>query len=77
MKSMCLDQSEIFEITGYNLPKYQRQWFDSNRWCYVRNRAGHPVVSREYAQQKLGLKGSDDSVEVGHLPNFDAIKGKR
>ena len=77
MNSISLVPSELIEITGYSLPSFQRRWLEKNGWRFVKNRAGYPVVAREYALQQLGVKASNDPVDVGYLPTFSAVKGSR
>jgi hypothetical protein len=77
MNSLSLIPSELLEITGYSLPRFQRRWLDKNHWRYVQNRAGYPVVAREYALQQLGVIAASRADDVGHQPNFDAIKSRR
>lgn len=51
--SETLSEDELAAITGYSRPKEQRQWLDSERWVYHKNRAGHPVVGRIYARMRM------------------------
>lgn len=79
MGSLVLNKNELAEITGYVNPKHQRQWLDRNRWIYQSNRAGSPIVARDYFMQRMGVKSSGTVGIVGEVPNFDAIRviGKR
>lgn len=77
MSSIMLLPDELRDITGYSIPKFQCKWLDKQRWPYVRNRAGHPVVARDLAMQRLGVVVAGGHELVGIQPNFDAIKKTR
>ena len=54
---MFLTSEEIEILTGYKLTSRQCRWLKFNAWIFVVAAGGRPVVSRAYAEQKLGVKG--------------------
>ncbi|SFD66630.1 protein of unknown function [Thiohalospira halophila DSM 15071] len=69
--SLCLTADELQELTGYQLPAYQRGWLERNGWTYVEDRVGRPRVSRAHAEQMLaGGSGSSARPE----PDFARLR---
>ena len=54
---MFLTSEELEFLTGYKLTSHQCRWLKFNAWVFVVAAGGRPVVSRAYAEQKLGVKG--------------------
>ena len=48
-----LSAEELAEMSGYVLPRSQRQWLKDNGWNFVVNASGKPIVGRLYARLKL------------------------
>lgn len=52
---MFLSPEDTATLTGYARPCHQRAWLDKNGWQYVVNANGRPIVSRAYAESRLGI----------------------
>ena len=53
---MFLTSEELEFLTGYKLTSHQCRWLKFNAWVFVVAAGGRPVVSRAYAEQKMGVK---------------------
>ena len=55
MPAMFLTGDEIEFLTGYAQHVDQCRWLEANAWVFALAASGWPVVSRAYAEQKLGF----------------------
>ena len=55
MPAMFLTGDEIGFLTGYAQHVDQCRWLEANAWVFALAAGGWPVVSRAYAEQKLGF----------------------
>lgn len=51
--SETLTPAEIRELSGCCRPRSQIEWFKKNGWVYLLNRAGKPIIGRQYARMRL------------------------
>lgn len=72
MANLFLTSEELAELTGYIRPFDQCRWLDTEGWAFVQNAARRPIVSRAYAEARLGGATAADTRLV--KPNFDALK---
>jgi hypothetical protein len=73
--SEFLTVDELAEITGRKLPCGQRAWLDFNRWPYVINAAGRPIVGRFFARMMLsGLRPSVGDFQSFAQPDFSVLE---
>ena len=69
-----LTAEEMFEVTGYKLPRPQREWLDSNGWVYAVTGAGRPIVGRWFARLRLaGVQPTAAGLQPAAKPNFAAL----
>jgi hypothetical protein len=61
--SITLNQEEMVELTGYQVPAWQIKWLDAHDWKYVVSAGGRPKVSRKYYEQQMGVISADDNQE--------------
>ncbi|RTL58082.1 MAG: DUF4224 domain-containing protein [Rhodocyclaceae bacterium] len=52
--SIFLTQDELVELTGRKSARHQLEWLDLKGWKHEENAAGRPIVSRAYAEYRLG-----------------------
>lgn len=71
--STFLTPDELATLTGYKLPCHQRAWLEKRGWVFVENRTRKPIVSRTYAEQRLGAVMHDDARQATVQPNFAAL----
>lgn len=74
--SEILGEDELAAITGYKRPAKQRAWLDQNGWVYYKNRAGHPIVGRIHARQKLAGIKPDKALSGKEVWSLDLSKVK-
>jgi len=67
---MFLTPDEVLILTGYQRHADQRRWLSDRGWAFEGNAAGRPVVSRAYAEQRLGVV----SKEI--MPDFSSLRKK-
>ncbi|MCO5096450.1 MAG: DUF4224 domain-containing protein [Rhodocyclaceae bacterium] len=72
MAPLFLTPDELAELTGYARPFDQRRWLEVEGWVFAQNAARRPIVSRAYAETRLGGATVTDARPV--KPNFDALK---
>jgi hypothetical protein len=70
MTGLFLSAEERIELTGYLRNADQRKWLTLHGWMFEANAAGVPVVSRAYAESRLGGKALIPSTE----PDFSHIR---
>lgn len=71
---MFLTDTELASLTGRARADCQRRWLERNGWPHAVNANGRPVVSRAYAERRLG-GASVASGQAGLVtPNFDALR---
>ena len=56
---MFLTPQEIQQLTGYESPRYQKRWLISRGWVIALDARGRPIVSRKYAESRLGVDGAE------------------
>ena len=71
--STFLTPDELATMTGYKLPCHQRGWLEKRGWIFVENRSRKPIVSRVYAEQRLGAIRHDDAPQQIMQPNFTTL----
>lgn len=69
---MFLTDHELAQLTGRERSDCQRRWLTQNGWKFAVNLNGRPVVSKAYAEFRLG--GMPAAANAPVLPNFDALK---
>lgn len=69
--TLTLTAAELHEITGYKTVARQIRELQSRGWVFEINAAGRIIVSRAYAEQRLGARPADTPADT---PNFDAIR---
>jgi len=75
MKMMFLSEAELIELTGYQRMADQRRWLNARDWRFEQSRIGRPIVSRAYADQKLGFTtGQVATQRKAWTPNIAAIR---
>ena len=68
---MFLTETDLRELTGYQIHAYQRRWLKQRGWKFEESATGRPVVLRAYAESRL----SDQPVEAAPWsPNLAAMK---
>jgi hypothetical protein len=70
MTGLFLSAEERVELTGYRRNADQRKWLTHHGWMFEANAAGVPVISRVYAEGRLGGKAIITSAE----PDFSHIR---
>jgi hypothetical protein len=69
-----LTPEELSEVTGYAHVGRQKEWLDKNRWAYVVNAAGRPIVGRWFARLRLaGVQPTAAGLQQAGQPNFAAL----
>ena len=63
---MFLTDHETATLTGYQRSADQRRWLRERGWVFEVSAAGKPVVSRAYAERRMGM------VQQETLPDFSA-----
>ena len=65
IKSTYLRKDELIDLTDRQLPGKQIEWLKRNGWKFAISASGHPKVSREYHDFRLGTMENepDDSQE--------------
>ena len=69
--TITLTPSELEDITGYQAPARQVRELRRRGWVFEINAAGRPIVSRAYAERRLG--GTPDTAPAVE-PNFGALQ---
>lgn len=69
MLTMFLSPEELKDMTGYVRFADQRRWLTDRAWTFEVSGTGRPVVSRAYAENRLG-----GAVIVPWTPNVSSIK---
>lgn len=65
---MFLDDEELFVLTGYRSPAWQRRWLDRQGFNYKRAANGRIALSRSYVESRMA--GQQPKAQL----NFDALK---
>ena len=65
--SFILTPAEIAEITGYKRRTDQIRWLTAKGWTFEVNGAGRAVVSRAYAESKLGAPPERAQPRFDHI----------
>lgn len=68
-----LTPDELATMTGYKLPCHQRTWLEKRGWIFVENRSRKPIVSRAYAEQRLGAVLHVEVQQSIMQPNFATL----
>ena len=68
---MFLTESELFSVTGRQQPSAQVRWLRVNGWVFEVAGTGRPLVSRSYAEKRLGGSATDAPAPI--RPDFSAI----
>lgn len=69
-----MTDSELCELTGYQLPCRQIEWLRRHGWKFAETASKRPKVTREYFRARLGagsMQGQNEARAVG--PRFDAM----
>lgn len=53
LPSETLTPEEIRELSGCCRRRSQIEWLKKNGWVYLLNRAGKPIIGRQYARMRL------------------------
>jgi hypothetical protein len=53
---MFLSDDEVADLTGYQLPAYQRRWLIGNSYPFEIDAHGRPKVLRSYTEARMGGK---------------------
>jgi hypothetical protein len=69
-----LTAEELVQLTGRNRSDCQRRWLERNGWAHTVNLNGRPVVSRAYAEKRLGGGPAVIGQATIVTPNFDALR---
>lgn len=69
--NLFLTPEEMFELTGYKRSLQQIKWLDNHGWIFTQNANNRPIVTRKYAEAKLGIEAQK---QPSNEPNFDAIR---
>lgn len=74
--STYLTRDELAELVGCQPTSKacMRRWLDRNGWPYQPNRAGFPVVSRRYHDDRLS--GHRRDTKLTSEPDFSGFKRK-
>ena len=51
---MFLTETELADLTGYQLPAYQRRWLIGNSYPFEIDARGRPKVLRAYTETRMG-----------------------
>jgi hypothetical protein len=70
MERLTLTPDQVFELTGYKRSGDQMRWLRDHGWVFVLNAAGRPVISRAYAERRLG---GEQAVGVPE-PSLDHVR---
>ena len=73
MESMFLSQDELAELSGRKKKSCQVVWLDANKYPFDVNANGHPRVSRQYVQMRLGGAAAPKAVKRSTEPDFGAL----
>ena len=75
MSSLFLTAEELEELTGFKSALGQARWLDQNRWRYALNCSKKPRVSRDYFQERVGVRSTPPANQLGmaEQPNFAAL----
>lgn len=72
--SMFLSDDELEELTGKVRHDAQRRELARRGWIFEVTASGRPIVSRSYAEAKLGRGHATAEPTRLWRPNFDALK---
>jgi len=70
--SLFLTVEELIALTGRKSCRHQLHWLETKGWRHEVNAAGKPIVSRAYAESRLG--GIQDSGTRRFRPNLAAAE---
>lgn len=70
--ALFLTVEELVALTGRKSCRHQLQWLETKGWKHEVNAAGKPIVSRAYAESRLG--GGQDNSARRFRPNLAAIE---
>jgi len=70
MERLTLTPDQLLEITGYKRAADQVRWLQNNAWIFTLNAARRPVVSRAYAERRLGGEVADAAAE----PTLESVR---
>lgn len=70
--AMFLTAAELCELTGYKRHADQRKWLTTRAWLFEVAATGKPVVSRNYAEIRLG--SGEKPVTAKWRPNVASIR---
>lgn len=73
MEPMFLSQAELAELSGRKLKAGQVAWLKANKYLYEINANGHPKVSRQYVQLRLGGAAASQAARLSSEPDFGAL----
>lgn len=51
---MFLTEEELLELTAYTRFSAQARWLREHGWLFELSASGRPIVSRAYAESKMG-----------------------
>lgn len=66
---MFLNEDELRELTGYQLPSAQRRWLTKRSWNFEVSAFGKPKVLKAYAEQRMGMVTTNSPVPKAQ-PDF-------
>lgn len=69
--TMFLSESELYRLTGYELPKCQAKWLRANGIKFLINCNGHPIVLIKAVEAIMGIKATNDRKTQ---PNENALR---
>lgn len=65
---MFLTPEELEELTAYTRHSAQARWLRDHGWLFELSASGRPVVSRSYAESKMG------GVNSSWKPDFSSLR---
>jgi hypothetical protein len=72
---MFLTTAEIVTLTGYQRHADQRRWLTERAWIFETAATGRPVVTRSYAESRLGAAAVQAAPPVSAwTPNVACIR---
>lgn len=74
MGGAYLSRAELAELVGCKerSTACMRRWLDRNEWVYEPNRAGFPMVSRQYHDERM--LGRTTTEKLSDEPDFSIFK---
>lgn len=72
---MFLTAAELVTLTGYQRHADQRRWLTERAWVFETAANGRPVVTRSYAESRLGAPAGQVAPQApAWTPNIASIR---